>query len=102
MDIRRPVGHLTRVMILGVILGLSLVVLSEFKSTPAVFNDSTDANTTIGDVINVFGDVVDWLPIVVIVVMYWAITHYTSNNRDNPGTFGIRIWEETLRPTAAR
>lgn len=66
-------GNLTALgyglMILGVILGLSLVVLAEFKATPAVYNQSAAANTTIANVMNVFSDVVDWLPIIVIVVI---------------------------------
>ena len=73
MNNKGQLGNLTSLgyglMILGVILGLSLVVLSEFKSTEAVYNDSIDANETMGDVIDVFGDVVDWLPIIVIVVI---------------------------------
>lgn len=56
-------------MILGVILGLALVVLAEFKNTETIFNDSADANATIGDVIDVYDDVVGWLPIIVIVIV---------------------------------
>ena len=56
-------------MILGVILGLALVVLAEFQNTETIFNDSPDANATIGDVIDVYDDVVGWLPIIVIVIV---------------------------------
>lgn len=56
-------------LVLGIVLGLSLVMLAEFKGTEAVYNDSADANATIGDVMDVYDDVVDWLPIIVIVVI---------------------------------
>jgi len=65
-------GNLTSVgyglMILGVVLGLAIVVLSEFRASDAV-NASGDATGIVNDVISVFGDLADWLPIIIIVIV---------------------------------
>jgi vacuolar-type H+-ATPase subunit I/STV1 len=68
---RGQLGDLTSfayvLMVVGIVMGVSLVVLGSFQGMPQIYNN-TMANQTVLAVMDSFSTLTGWLPVIVVVV----------------------------------